>query len=114
MANPRHRRVDTTVWEIYNLAYYPLCCRIGVHPGTKWPTTLLLALSLAISAGAAYSLPNDSQPHPSTKKRNLDADRSEYYKKWFNEDVVYIITEEEKKVFQNLRTDEEFPTIIKK
>ena len=29
------------------------------------------------------------------------------YKKWLNEDVVYIITDEEKKAFKTLQTDEE-------
>ena len=29
------------------------------------------------------------------------------YKKWLNEDVVYIITDEEKKAFKRLQTDEE-------
>ncbi len=33
--------------------------------------------------------------------------RSEYFKKWLQEDVVYIISEEEKKVFKDLTTDEE-------
>jgi len=34
------------------------------------------------------------------------------YKKWLNEDVVYIITEEEKKTFTHLQTDEERENFI--
>jgi predicted ribosomally synthesized peptide with SipW-like signal peptide len=29
------------------------------------------------------------------------------YKKWLDEDVIYIITDEERRVFKNLSTDEE-------
>ncbi|HSR69827.1 MAG TPA: GWxTD domain-containing protein [Acidobacteriota bacterium] len=32
---------------------------------------------------------------------------TDYYKKWLSEDVVYIISEEEREVFANLTTDEE-------
>ncbi len=34
-------------------------------------------------------------------------DPAAYYKKWVNEDVIYIITDEEMAVFNNLSTDEE-------
>ncbi|MBI4891558.1 MAG: GWxTD domain-containing protein [Acidobacteria bacterium] len=34
------------------------------------------------------------------------------YKKWLNEDVLYIITDEEKKAFKNLTTDEERESYI--
>ena len=35
-----------------------------------------------------------------------------YYKKWLQEDVTYIISEEEKKVFKDLQTDEEKENFI--
>lgn len=36
-----------------------------------------------------------------------DEEAHDYYKKWLKEDVVYIITDEERKVFENLTTAEE-------
>ncbi|NWG14541.1 MAG: GWxTD domain-containing protein, partial [Acidobacteria bacterium] len=49
---------------------------------------------------------------PSTASRQRDKTREElagdaYYRKWLNEDVVYIITPDERAVFEKLRTAEE-------
>lgn len=41
-----------------------------------------------------------------------DQERPQYYKKWLEEDVIYIITDEEKSVFQNLKTEEERENFI--
>jgi len=44
------------------------------------------------------------------RRKQLEKQKKELegpYKKWLNEDVVYIITDEEKKAFKNLQTDEE-------
>jgi len=41
-----------------------------------------------------------------------EQERPQYYKKWLEEDVVYIITDEEKNVFKNLKTEEERETFI--
>lgn len=49
------------------------------------------------------------------KKKQEDKLRKELetpYKKWLNEDVVYIISEEEKKTFKTLQTDEERENFI--
>ncbi|NWG13920.1 MAG: GWxTD domain-containing protein [Acidobacteria bacterium] len=46
------------------------------------------------------------------KGKGEDADRQNYYKKWLEEDVVYIISEDEKKVFKQLQTDEERESFI--
>jgi GWxTD domain-containing protein len=42
---------------------------------------------------------------PSQQSREHDL--SEYYKRWLNEDVIYIITKEEKEAFLDLKSDEE-------
>jgi GWxTD domain-containing protein len=41
------------------------------------------------------------------KQKQLEKELAGPWKKWMNEDVVYIITDEEKQAFKRLRTDEE-------
>jgi GWxTD domain-containing protein len=67
---------------------------------------ILLSLVLVLGAGASYS------NSPADRSDNRDSDRVQYYKKWLEEDVVYIISEEEKKVFKDLTTDEECESFI--
>lgn len=67
---------------------------------------ILLSLVLVLVAGASYS------NSPADRSDNRDSDRVQYYKKWLEEDVVYIISEEEKKVFKDLTTDEECESFI--
>lgn len=64
---------------------------------------LFLALfGLVLNAGS-YSSPPD--------KRD-EGDTSQYYKKWLEEDVVWIISEEEKATFKALQNDEEREAFI--
>jgi len=49
---------------------------------------------------------------PSDKSRNVKAEKKDVYKKWLENDVPYIITEEEKKAFKALATDEERENFI--
>jgi GWxTD domain-containing protein len=63
-----------------------------------------LAFTLGLSCGVAYS-PAASQKSKASKKR--EGSRTDYFKKWLDEDAVYIISEEEKKVFKDLQTEEE-------
>ena len=41
------------------------------------------------------------------KQKELEKELMGPWKKWLNEDVVYIITDEEKQAFKRLKTDEE-------
>src|ERR1700691_2047318 len=41
------------------------------------------------------------------KEAQLKKELETPYKRWLNEEVVYIITDEEKKVFKSLATDDE-------
>ena len=41
------------------------------------------------------------------KEKQLEKELAGPWKKWLNEDVVYIITDEEKRAFKQLKTDEE-------
>ncbi len=82
-------------------------------------TTVCAAAILAVPAGA------QDQPKPDTVKKDktiakpmTDKERRKQqerlkkeletpYKKWLDQDVVYIITDEEKKAFKGLQTDDE-------
>jgi GWxTD domain-containing protein len=46
------------------------------------------------------------------KARNVKPEIKEVYKKWINNDVAYIITKDEKKAFNQLKTDEERENFI--
>ena len=46
------------------------------------------------------------------QKRNLNVELSKVYKKWLNEDVVWIITDEERAAFKQLSNDEERDNFI--
>ena len=61
---------------------------------------------------------NETVAKPLTKKqiakkqKELEKELQGPWKKWLNEDVVYIITDEEKRAFRQLRTDEERQTFV--
>ncbi len=68
---------------------------------------ILAFLSLGFSA---ISLSADKdKPKKNTRQ---DGDRTQYYKKWLDEDVVYIISSDERKVFKELKNDEERENFI--
>src|SRR5579872_1808528 len=46
------------------------------------------------------------------KEKQLQKELETPYKKWLNEDVTYIITDEERKAFKQLNTDEERQNFI--
>lgn len=46
------------------------------------------------------------------QKRNLNVELSKVYKRWLNEDVVWIITDEERAAFKQLSNDEERDNFI--
>jgi len=53
----------------------------------------------------ASTVAADQQKQNQSKLRQEE--RTDYYKKWIEQDVKYIVTDEEKAVFQKLTTDEE-------
>ena len=73
-------------------------------------------LVLAAFVGAGLTLPAVGQQKRDKEKekraRQEAGSRSEYYKKWLQEDVVYVISEEEKSVFKNLANEEERESFI--
>ncbi len=53
-----------------------------------------------------------SEKQKKQQKRNLNVELSKVYKKWLNEDVVWIITDEERAAFKQLSNDEERDNFI--
>ncbi len=64
------------------------------------------------------STANETVAKPLTKKqiakkqKELEKEIQGPWKKWLNEDVVYIITDEEKRAFKQLKTDEERQSFV--
>ena len=76
--------------------------------------SLVVLPSLAQNNGSSSSnSDSDTVAKPLTKKqlarkqKQLEKELMGPWKKWLNEDVVYIVTDEEKQAFKRLRTDEE-------
>ncbi len=67
----------------------------------------------AVSLGV-YAQPDKvkASDDPTNNPRNVKPELKEAYKKWINNDVLYIITDEEKKAFKALATDEERENFI--
>ncbi len=79
------------------------------------PVAILACGSLAAQkkTAASSSSSDETVAKPLTKKqiakkqKRLEKELAGPWKKWLNEDVVYIITDEEKQAFKRLSTDEE-------
>lgn len=76
---------------------------------SKW---MLLLVLFGFGFNAVYTLSVAAPDRPKNRKSKQDSDRSPYYKKWLDEDVLYIISEEERKVFNDLKNDEERESFI--
>lgn len=64
-------------------------------------------LQIFLLAGAILSLAFFNAAPVEQSSQVRDEERTDYFKKWLNEDVVYIITEDERTVFESLTTAEE-------
>lgn len=68
---------------------------------------LVLLLTITISGNVPlFAQPGRSQD-PSDKPRNVKPELKKAYKDWLDKDVTYIITDEERKAFKKLATDDE-------
>jgi len=65
----------------------------------------LLALSFAVPSSLAQK--TKEQQDPTEKPRNVKPELKKAYKDWLEKDVTYIITDEERKAFKKLATDDE-------
>jgi GWxTD domain-containing protein len=67
-----------------------------------------LALVLVMVAGTApAALAQDKKQGKDPNERKKKEELKSVYKKWMDEDVSYIITDDERKAFKSLKTDEE-------
>ena len=65
----------------------------------------LLALSFAVPSSLAQK--TKEQQDPNEKPRNVKPELKKAYKDWLEKDVTYIITDDERRAFKKLETDEE-------
>src|SRR5690349_3223236 len=68
---------------------------------------LRLAVVLTFLLGASAGVFAQDQQDPSNKPRNVKPELKKAYKDWLDKDVTYIITDEERKAFKKLATDDE-------
>src|SRR5436305_6475353 len=67
-----------------------------------------LILVFAVPAGLAQKTQSNAQGQdPSQKPRNVKTELKKAYKDWLEKDVAYIITDDERKAFKKLETDDE-------
>ena len=68
----------------------------------------LLAAFFAVPSGLAQKNKNsDAGQDPSEKTRKVKPELKKAYKDWLEKDVTYIITDDERRAFKKLETDEE-------
>lgn len=77
----------------------------GVFTGSVGVFFLLLPLSLR--AQGQTEAPGLTEKDKNQQQESLERELSGAYRKWLNEDVGYIITDEERAVFRRLQNDEE-------
>ncbi len=86
-------------------------------------TAVALLAGTALPAAAQKKKQSDTGPRETVAKPMSEKQRRKQeerlrkeletpYRKWLNEDVTYIITDEERKAFKNLQTDEERESFI--
>src|SRR5215468_10208849 len=68
---------------------------------------LRLALIVSLFPIASPRMLAQDQQDPSNKPRNVKPELKKAYKDWLDKDVTYIITDEERKAFKKLATDDE-------
>jgi len=77
-----------------------------LHRRTTRLALTLLALTFAVPSGLAQKKSEKGQD-PSEKPRNVKPELKKAYKDWLDKDVAYIITDDERKAFKKLETDDE-------
>jgi GWxTD domain-containing protein len=70
-------------------------------------TIALLTLAFSVPSVLAQKKNSDKNQDPSEKARNVKPELNKAYKDWLEKDVAYIITDEERKAFKKLQTDDE-------
>ncbi len=84
--------------------YYRFQCYRQLVNRSSWVCLILVfCFTFTDHAGGQKS----SRPNTSSRKQSRSEQREDYYKKWLDQDVAYIITHDERKVFEKLATAEE-------
>lgn len=81
----------------------------------KFIRNVALTISIAaasVSVGFAQGDKEKPSQDPTTKARNFGKEVNKVYQNWINNDVPYIITDQEKRAFKALKTDEERENFI--
>ncbi len=92
-------------------------CVVGISVAALAASSLLAQNKQATSSSSSSSN-SETVAKPLTKKqiakkqKELERELAGPWKKWLNEDVVYIITDEEKQAFKRLKTDEERQSFV--
>src|SRR5215470_18898401 len=68
---------------------------------------VILGTVFAVPSGLAQKKNDNSGQDPTEKPRNVKPELKKAYKDWLEKDVAYIITDEERKAFKRLETDDE-------
>src|SRR5437762_13943483 len=74
---------------------------------SKQKVALRLAIIATLFLSASVTVFTQDSQDPSTKPRNVKPELKKAYKDWLDKDVTYIITDEERKAFKKLATDDE-------
>lgn len=86
------------------MSHRKLMCRLALS---------ILALMLLTPAALAQKDKNKGQSQdPTQRERNVKPELKKVYKDWLEKDVTYIITDDERKAFKKLQTDEEREAFI--
>ena len=70
------------------------------------PLAVFLAILFGVSSLVSAQPPKQTQD-PTEKPRNVKPELKKAYKDWLDKDVTYVITDEERKAFKKLATDDE-------
>src|SRR4051812_16102568 len=73
---------------------------------------LRLAVVLSLVFCASASALSQDQQDPANRARNVKPELKKAYRDWLDKDVTYIITDEERKAFKKLSTDDERESFI--
>jgi GWxTD domain-containing protein len=78
----------------------------------RYSRLLLILVFLGLGVNIGYSSSSAPPSKSKSKKNKNQGDEAQYYKKWLDEDVAYIISDEERDTFKKLQNDEEREAFI--
>jgi GWxTD domain-containing protein len=81
-------------------------------PNSAWTPFFAAAIVIATATVTLVAWQTSPQPSPKAAQPQADHTETSPYLKWLNEDVVYIISDKERAVFQRLSSNEERETFI--